>query len=335
MEKVFRPELIVADRNGVEIGFVRENIELDLDIGKTNDFEIRIDMNVWEREKFWYENRLYVNGTEYGGIIQDLEVITKTNEIVFRGDTWRGMLTRKVVEPPSGQNNLILNGELNQVIRGLVENRYEGLIVVDNVDSGIEVKNWSVDRYVTLYDALIKLVTAYNHRLQIAYQRSDGSAPGAVHVEAVPVRDWSGELEYSQDQRLHFDIRDCRTGINHLVCAGTGQNEERIVIHLYVQKDGSISEKQYYKGLQEKAAVYEFTSADRASLLDYGTKQLQSLQNYKKLNLSISNADLELGDIVGGRERITGTILNKPVIQKILKVSKKRATINYEIKGDD
>lgn len=335
METVFRPELIAADKNGREIGFVRENITLDLDVGETYDFEIRIDLNVWSKEKFWYDSMLYINNTEYGGIIGDLEVITKTNEIVFRGDTWRGMLRRKVVEPPAGQENLILNGELNEVIAQLIGEQYEGLIIVDSVDSGITVNNWKVDRYVLLYDAIIKLLDHFKYRLQIAYLKGENQEPGAVHLCAVPVTDWSKELEYSQDNRLHFDIRDKRDGINHLVCAGTGQNEERIVLHLYVQKDGTIGQTQYYKGLEERAAVYEFTSASEESLMEYGIKQLQSLQNYKKINLSVSNADLELGDIVGGRERITGTVLNKPIIRKILKISKKRATINYEIKGDD
>lgn len=335
MEPIFKPELIVADKNGRELNFVRENILFDLDIGDTYDFELRLDMNVWNREKFWYDYRIYIPGTEYGGIMQDLEVITKTNEIVFRGDTWRGMLRKKVVEPPSGSSHLILSGELNDVVRMLVGDQYEGLFMVDHVNSGITVTNWVVDRYVLLYDAIMKLVGQYGYRLQVNYNNADGEESGIVHLCAVPVVDWSDDLEYSQDNRLHFDIRDCRSGINHLICAGKGENEQRIILHFYVQKDGSIGQTQYYKGLSEKAAVYEFTSADEKSLREYGIKQLQALQNFKKINLSISNADLELGDIVGGRERITGITLNKPIIRKILKISKKRAVINYEIKGDD
>lgn len=334
-KQLFPLQLIVANDMREEIGFVQENIELDLDIGGTYDFEIRIDMNVWQREKFWYNHILFVPDTEYGGIIEDLEVVTRTNEIVFRGDTWRGMLRKKVVEPPAGSNNLILNGELNAVIRELTGTRFADLFVVDEADSGITVQNWVVDRYVTLYDAVMKILEKYGCRLQIAYIQGKGVEPGAVHLQAVPVTDLSGEIEYSQDNKVHFDIRDSRKGINHLVCAGKGQNEERIILHLYVQGDGSIGRTQYYFGLQERAAVYEFTSADEDSLLSYGTKQLKELQNYKKINLSVSDTELELGDIVGGRERITGTVLNKPITRKILKMSKKRTTINYEIKGDD
>ncbi|MEE0649060.1 hypothetical protein [[Clostridium] scindens] len=335
MGEIFNPELIVADPNGREMGFVRENIKFDLDIGSTYDFELRLDLNVWKKEKFWYGNIIYIPGTEYGGILEDLEVITKTNEIVFRGDAWRGMLRKKVVEPPSGKDHLVLNGELNSLLRQLLGDYYEGLFVVDYIDSGIIVENWKVDRYVLLYDAIMKLLEAYNQRLKISYVQGEGLEPGTVHIRAAPITDWSSELEYSQDDRLHFDIRDCRNGINHLVCAGKGQNDERLILHLYVQEDGSIGDSKYYTGLSERTALYEYTSADADSLLEYGTKQLKELQNYKKINLSISNADLELGDIVGGRERVTGVKLNKPIVRKILKISKRRAIINYEIKGDD
>lgn len=334
-KQVFPLQLIVANDIGEELGFVRENIDLDLDIGQTNDFELRVDQKVWTKEKFWYNYLLYVPGTEYGGMMEDLEVVTKTNEIVFRGDTWRGMLHRKIVIPPGDNTNLIVNGELNNVIRILVGELFEDLFVVDAIDTGIVVKNWSVDRYVTLYDAIIKLLDNYGYRLQIEYVQGKSLESGKVHLQAVPITDWSEEIEYSQDSRLHFDIRDKKDGINHLVCTGKGQNEERIVLHLFVQTDGNIGEKQCFFGLQERAAVYEFTSADEESLLDYGIKRLKELQNYKKINLSVTDVDLELGDIVGGRERVTDTVLNKPITRKILKVSKKRTEINYEIKGDD
>ena len=39
--------------------------------------------------------------------------------------------------------------------------------------------------------------------------------------------DYSEELEYSQDNKLDFDIRDCRNGVNHLICGGSGQGLER------------------------------------------------------------------------------------------------------------
>ena len=87
---------------------------------------------------------------------------------------------------------------------------------------------------------------------------------GAVHVCAVPVTDWSGQLEYSQDGRIDFTTKDYRKGINHLICAGEGEGENREVLHLYVQKNGSIGEKQYCGGLDEREALYSYTSVEDA-----------------------------------------------------------------------
>lgn len=82
-----------------------------------------------------------------------------TNAIgVLRGDTWRGMLAYRIIEPPSGQDHLVLSGELNTVIRELIGDRFGGLFYVPEINTGITVSNWQMDRYVTLYDALMKLV---------------------------------------------------------------------------------------------------------------------------------------------------------------------------------
>ena len=59
------------------------------------------------------------------------------------------------------------------------------------------------------------------------------------------------------------------------------------------------------------------------------------LMNYKQLKISVSDMDLELGDIVGGRERITGIYMAEPVVRKIVTVTGKgRVTIDYKLKGE-
>ena len=50
--------------------------------------------------------------------------------------------------------------------------------------------------------------------------------------------------------------------------------------------------------------------------------------------MNIEKANLELGDIVSGRDHITGLYVVKPVIQKILKISTGKERIDYKLKGD-
>ena len=327
--------ITVAKSTGEEQGQLYDGADVDFDIGNSNDFEIRASIEKYYPESMGFGCRVFIPDTEYGGIIRDIESITKTREIVLRGNTWRGMLTKKVVEPPEGEDHLVLSGDINDVIRTLIGDRFGDLFIVPNIDNGIRISNWKVDRYVTLYDALIKLVNYYEQRLQIKYVEPEGLDYGYVTIQSVPIKDYSDQLEYSQEGNIEVDVRDCRSGVNHLVCAGKGENQERIVLHLYVQKDGTIGSTQYYTGLDEIEEVYDYSSADAEKLEEDGRKKLLELKNYKKCEMTVEDVDLELGDIVAGYDIITNTQVIKPVVQKTLKIKDGILEVDYKVEGDD
>ena len=334
-DTISKIRFITTKPTGEECGELCDSAEADMDIGNTNDFEVTIAVSDYDTERMGYRCRIFAPGTEYGGIIGDIESISGTRKVALRGRTWRGMLQYKVVEPPAGQDHLVLSGELNTAIRTLIGDRFGDLMVIPEVDTGITIKSWQVDRYVTLYDALQKLVSNYGCRLQIQYAQPEGLEYGYVTVQAVPIVDYSEQLEYSQEEGIYVTVRDCRNGVNHLVCVGEGEKQDRVVLHLYVQKNGTIGIKQYYTGLNEISAVYNYSSAEADKLEEDGTKRLKELQNYKKCEMTIDNADLEIGDIVAGYDAVTNTQVIKPVIQKILKMQNGNITIDYSVKGED
>lgn len=334
-DTISKIRFITTKPTGEECGELCDSAEADMDIGNTNDFEVTIAVSDYDTERMGYRCRIFAPGTEYGGIIGDIESISGTRKVALRGRTWRGMLQYKVVEPPAGQDHLVLSGELNTAIRTLIGDRFGDLMVIPEVDTGITIKSWQVDRYVTLYDALQKLVSNYGCRLQIQYAQPEGLEYGYVTVRAVPIVDYSEQLEYSQEEGIYVTVRDCRNGVNHLVCVGEGEKQDRVVLHLYVQKNGTIGKKQYYTGLNEISAVYNYSSAEADKLEEDGTKRLKELQNYKKCEMTIDNADLEIGDIVAGYDAVTNTQVIKPVIQKILKMQNGNITIDYSVKGDE
>lgn len=194
---------ITAKPTGEECGELCDSAETDMDIGNTNDFEVTIAVSDYDTERMGYRCRIFAPGTEYGGIIGDIESISGTRKVALRGRTWRGMLEYKVVEPPAGQDHLTLSGELNTVIRTLIGDRFGGLFVVPETDTGITVNNWRVDRYVTLYDAMQKLVDNYGCRLQICYVQPEGLEYGYVTVRAAQIKDYSKDLEYSREDGIH------------------------------------------------------------------------------------------------------------------------------------
>ena len=332
---LFPLEFTIARKNGEELGFLDQSVAIDMDLGDADDFEICLPQEEWTKERYWYGNRIFVPRTEYGGILNSLEVMTKTQEIVWCGTTWRGLLKRKIIEPPEGKDHLTVSGDLNDILRDLIKDRFDGLFFVPEEKAGITVTGWQIDRYVTLYDAVDKMLSAQGYRLQISYVEPENLDYGYVSVRAVQIKNYSETLEYSQDGEVQFTVKDYRGGVNHLICAGKGQNEERIILHLYVQKDGSIGKTPYYTGLEENEAVYEFSSADKEKLEEDGAKRLKELQNYKSIDVNVEGIDLEIGDIVGGYEEITGTRLQKPIVRKIIKTKNGKTTTEYKVKGDD
>lgn len=333
-QDIFPLKFIVADNHGHELGFLDHVDNIDVDLGETNDFEISWNIEDWTSEMCDYRYMIFIPGTEYGGLIEDRE--TEKERITWGGKTWRGLLEQKIIEPPKGESHRIVSGEANKIIREIVGNQFGEIFEVDEVDSGIFIESYKFDRYTSLLNGLEKMLSTKNTRLKIYYKQGEGLEAGAVHLCAVPIIDWSEELEYSQDGNINFSTRDYRCGINHLICAGEGEGSQRAVIHLYVQSDGSISERQNYFGLDERTAFYSYTSVeDMEELRKGGEKRLKELMNYKQFDVVVGDIDIEINDIVGGRDRMTGMEAKIPVIGKILRIEEGVAKIEYKLKGDE
>lgn len=333
---LFPMKFIIADECGKEIGFINSVNCMDFDFGDTNDFEIEFDTSDWNEEWCNFRYRLYIPGTEYGGLIEIRKTSTSDNIISWGGNTWRGLLDKKIIEPPDGQDHLIVSGEANKIMAGICGDRYGSLIVVDSIDSNIQIESYAFDRYTTILRGFEKMLATQDARLKIYYQQGVGNEFGAVHISAVRVVDWSDDLEFSQDGRLQFTTDDYRCGINHLICAGSGEGAGRIVLHLFVQRDGSIGEHKYYTGIDERTELYSYSAMnDLNQLRTDGIARLKELMNYKKINVNVENVDVDIGDIVGGRDYITGMEAKLPVLGKIIRMNDDEMTIEYIIEGDE
>lgn len=330
-------ELIIADEQRMEVAYLSSSATLDLDLSYEsdnkdgiNDCELTVEDNSIE-----YGYYIFCPGTEYGGRVLDLKRRTSSTSKTWYFDTWRRMLGQNIIEPPEGEAYLKVEGDANTVMKGLFLGRFGDFFTVPDKLSGIDVSG-QFDRYTTLLDGVAKLLKAHGAKIKItAIQGGPGEA-FYVQVEAVPIVDYSEEIEYSQDNRVTLTIQDNRRGINHLICLGTGELTERMIRHLYVQEDGTIGDTQYYFGLDERVAVHDYPNAeDESELLESGKEKLESLMNFKKLDMTVDDLDLDIGDIVAGRDRETGMYLAKPIINKVLKIKNGKETITYKVKGDD
>lgn len=329
-------EFIVTDKYGFEQGYL-EHQGIDIDVGKDNDFEIEVDLNSYNPTIHQEGCMFFCEGTEYGGIIKSFEAIDSQQLIKLGGDTWRGKVNRIALDPVPGQDYRYINGEANGEIKKLFQEfGLSEMYVVNAKDSGLVFDNYKVPLHVMLADAFQEALGTIGGRLEFKY-KFNGTEKGYILVEAVPITDYSERIEYSQDDNINVDILDYRNGVNHLICLGKGELSNRARVNLYAWPDGSIRKEQYYKGMDKNEEFYEYSSAENASVLEeYGRKRLRELMDYKEMEIQVEDGEyLEIGDIVGGRERITGMLIKSPVVQKIVQVAGNGVvTIRPKVKGE-
>lgn len=326
--------VILANENLRELGEIKDaNVTVDLNGNRT--FSVQIARSNW-REELTFSSFIYITGTEYGGIIGEVLTDTTLDYVELKGLTWRGRLAKKIIQPPAGSDYKVVSGELHTVMKSLIEPEFDGLFVVSQRDTGVSVSNYQFDRYCTLLDGLTKMLKSKGYRLQLTFRREQNE-PGYLYIEAVPIVDYSNRIELSRDCQLNYTMDDKRDGVNHLIVTGKGELQDRNVFHLYVQKNGSIGKTQYYTGLQEIAEVYENTSTETDELEETSREKLQELMNKKtfKMDVAALGIDVNIGDIVGGRDYLTGMYMAKPVENITYELINDVESKTYKLEGED
>ena len=327
-------EMILTNSDRLEISYLDIASYIDIDVGNTNDFEISLSREDVSRYDIKKGCCIFAPGTEFGGIIEDVQSNTEDAEITFTGYAWRGLLNHMVIEPPSGQGYLTVSGDANRVL-GKALNKGTGLLfeVPDSV-SGINIPKYQF-RYTPALEGLTAMLEKPKARLDIQAVQGDAGEPFKLLIRAVKIKNYSEDVEYNGDNQIGVSVRDFGAGINHLICLGKGELAERTVVHLYVQLDGSIGKKQHYTGTDERTAVYDYSSAENAEVLESeGKKRLKELMNYKSATANTSKTDLAIGDIVSARDRDTGVSLSRPVVNKIYTYQNGTETLECNLKGE-
>lgn len=328
--------VILSDATGIEIKRLNYK-KIDIDLNNDRTFEMTIVSDDYNND-LAYGNWVYIPNTEYGGIIGEKTSETAEGDIKIAGFTWRNVLEKKIIEPPKGEVHKIVSGELNSILKSLTSDaELTQLFTVSGESTGVSVNNYQFDRYTTLLAGIVKMLKSVNYKLQIRAIQQDGGLPTYIELSAQPVVDQSSTIELSQDCQLNFTFREKRNGINHLICLGKGEGTDRVVIDLYVQKDGTIGTTQYYTGVNERTETYDFSNAEADELKEKGIEKLQELMDMQEFNMNVGalGIDVDIGDIVGGRDYVTGMYMSKPVENKIYTEEDGVISKDYELEGDD
>lgn len=320
--------VIVSDPNGNELRSLLFTM-YDFEVGKSeNSFAVEIKRQEYERIPD--RARIYIPGTEYGGLFRRLATNTSQDVITPGGLTWRGMMQKKIISPPSGMDYATDSGELNAIVKSRVESALPGLFIGTTASTGVEV-TWQYARYCTLEEGLSDMLKSKGYRLNIEYSQEDK----AVVVSAVPIVDYSQSIEFSADMRINYIMSMQGDGVNHLICLGSGELKDREVYHLYVDENGNIGTTQYYTGVEEITEIFDYAGAELDDLIQTGTQRLKEIRNTNIFEIKVdTDTELAIGDIVGGRDYLSGMTMRSPISGKIVKWEQGFQTVEYRLEDD-
>lgn len=318
-------DLIYTNSDREDVG-VLQDFELDLAFGKDeNDFELTVNSN---NDCCISNGLIYIENTEYGGIVDKLKVKTKDEALTYCGRTWSGVLGSKILEPDEGQPYLIVSGEVNSVVASLIARiGLSDLLIASEEDSGLTVKDFQFERYTDAYTGIMKMLSSVGGKLKFKF------VDGKVVLSALPSVDYSEDEQFDNDS-VAMDIEKTFNPINHLICLGKGELTERTVIHLYADADGNISENQSFEGLEEITATYDYSNAESPEALkEKGIEKLKEYISEGKVEMDFDeNSDnYDIGDYVGSREIKTGISVREKITKKIIKINKNEINIEYKV----
>lgn len=316
-------DLIYSNTTKKDIGVVKD-YKCEMAYGADeNDFELTVssDSNICDKGYI-----VYVDGTEYGGIVDRVNINTASRQLKYIGRTWHGILDSKVIEPPSGSAYRTVSGDANAVIGQIITLiGLNSLFEAPTAVSGVNLSSFKFERYTTAYLGLRQMLASVNAKLKMSYNGSK------VTLWAEP----RGRYEDITSDLMDFDIEKNFVPVNHLICLGKGELQERTVLHLYTKANGDIVNTQYLTGADERAEVLDYPNAESEDeLRAEGIKRLQEAWNTDSVDVQFNNKDVyDVDDVVVATEQLTGIVVEKAITKRIVTFTDTAFNIRCEI-GD-
>jgi len=309
-------ELIYADRNCVWQGVLKD-WSIDLECGTGNTFELQTGVD----SPLQLDMYVLFPDTNYGGVIDGF---TSDGETVYwHGRTWQGIMASKVMLPDySGSffdfnaNAVTVHGDMHQIIDDLIAAFGLPVFSVSGAPS-VQVGSYTMPRFCDLYSGLQGLAGAFGKRLDFTPYN------GGVEVFA------ASQIEHVI--RENVEVGRGRV-VNHLVCLGQGELENRTIVHLFADADGNISTDQSFFEGDEIAEVYDYPNAESAEVLEYyGVRKLSEYQA-KLASVDFTVPDdlaCEVGDTVTGKDFETGASASQKVTGIVVKGTDAGVDVSY------
>lgn len=312
--------IVIADETGKAL---REIVDYSLEVAfgeDENKITLTADADVMPPENGF----AYIEGTEYGGTIDQITSGTTTETLSASGRSWHGVLAGKRLVPDSGKSHITVSGQIATVLQSLINRMgLDDLFEAPASESDtVSISSYQFERFVDGYTGIKAMLTANGLKLKMR------CAEGKVLIGARAVVDYGSKID---SDLLDFDLTKITRRTNHLVCGGTGENENRAVVHFYADKNGKVSKTQSLFGVDEIAAFYDYSNADEDKLEEEGKKKLEELQGDGTVDVDVDeDIDVDIGDVVSARNNKANKVVSATITKKIVKVSNGITSYEYE-----
>lgn len=236
-------------------------------------------------------------------------------------------------ETDSGVSNvnryLVISGDAHACIAYMLDRvgLPSALFTAAKDAAGVNITKYQFRRYTDAYEGLCDMLASVGMRLQI------------THVDGLVTLSAAEKYDYSQDEEFESELVDFTSKthynkVNHLICLGTGEMENRLVVHLYADEKGKISQTQTFFGIDEYIDTYSDTSVETMDdLIANGTDAFKGLLVSDEITVDFDydSDSYYIGDIVGSYDSKTGISVSAEITKKIVTVKNGTVNISYQV----
>lgn len=262
---------------------------------------------------------VYIEHTEFGGIVDALMVDTEARTITATGRTFRGILGSKII-----WTNSEITKDANEMLDYLITLYGLTTLFKASTETSASITH-KFTMYSNLYEGIERMLSANALKLDIKYSLVEHK----VVVAAVPIDDYSNEAELTSD-RFAFKLKTGINLANHAIAVGASG----VPVQRYLWPDGSIKLTAYYTGDKEIIRVdVDEDEDDTDKLIEKAVELLTEDNDVNSLSISVADLNADIGDKFTALDIQTGLSMTQYVTRKVVKINHDIITYQYEV-GD-
>lgn len=308
-------DLIYTNTSGKDLGIV-QNFTLDLAFGKDeNNFALTVAKEQYNLQAGYF---VYCDNTDYGGIIDSIQVDSESENIVYKGRTFQGILASKYIKPTT------FKGSINTLVQQVLEEiGFAESFVFLRLQEDCTLEEYKLEEYTNAYQTLLILLEKVNCKMQLQFMNR------TIQLQLLPIIDYS-ELDHWDSSLLNCTVEKVYNNVNHLIVYNADTEKK---LDLYLDANSTISTEQVYTGMDERVAVTLSSAISEEEMRKEGEEELKKLQDINSISVNISGKDTTCYDIldrVGLIEQRTGIEIKQKIIKKIIIMTDDSLNIEYQ-----